>query len=256
MARFKPIRQLRVSEEIVAQLKESILLGHFKTGNKLPAERDLAEQFQASRVVIREALRKLENSGFIVTRQGATGGAYVTDLTFEHLADAFLDLFLAEKISIPEMHQVRILVEPKVARLAALKVTPEYIQRLKDALEAEELPISSLSEDVEGKQKVHLILAEMCGNRFLEALVGSLTRLTRRAVEAVEADPHYMHPPGLHSPIVEAVLKRDSEAAGAAMEKHIIEFGENLIKMEKTYREKQMLSFFELQSDKGLGENR
>jgi DNA-binding FadR family transcriptional regulator len=257
MPKFRPIRQLRVSEAVAEQLKQSILLGHFNAGDRLPAERDLAGEFQVSRVAIREALRGLENSGFIVTRQGATGGAYVTDLTFEHLAKTFLDLFMANKISIPEMHQVRILVEPEVARLAALKVTPEYAQRLKDSLEAEEFPISSLSEDIERKQRVHFILAEMCGNRFLEALVGSLMGLTRRAVEAVEADPHYMHPAGMHRPIVELVLKRDAEAAAAAMEKHTIEFGEILIKMEKTYREKKsMLSFFKLQSEKGVDENR
>jgi GntR family transcriptional repressor for pyruvate dehydrogenase complex len=242
MTRFKPIRQLRVSEEVAKQLKQSILLGHFKSGDKLPAERDLAEEFKVSRVTIREALRKLQDSGFIVTRQGATGGTYVTDLTFEYLTDAFLDLFLAEKITIPEMHQVRILVEPKVAHLATLRVTPEYGELLKEALEAEELPISTLLIDVERKQRVHFILAEMCGNRFLEALVRSLMRLTRKAVEAVEADPYTTHPAGLHRPIVEAVLTRDSEAAAEAMEKHIIEFGETLMKVEKSYREKKMLA--------------
>jgi len=241
MPNFKPIRQFRVSEEVANQLKQSILLGHFNTGDKLPAERDLAEKFQVSRVAIREALRKLENFGFLVTRQGTTGGSYVADLTFEHLINAFLDLFLADKISVPELHQVRLLIEPQVARLAASKITPKYAQRLKDTLEAEELPISSLSEDMERKQKVHIILAEMSSNRILEALVRSLMGLTRRAVEAAEADPRFMHPAGMHRPIVEAVLMSDVEAAAAAMKKHSIEFGENLIKMEKAYREKNSL---------------
>ncbi len=97
MAIFSPIRQLRVSEEIISQLKQSILLGHFKPGDKLPAERDLAEEFKVSRVAIREALRALENAGFLVTRQGANGGAYITDLNFENLAKTFLDLFMAEQ---------------------------------------------------------------------------------------------------------------------------------------------------------------
>ena len=241
MPTFKPIRQLRVSEEVANQLKQSILLGNFNAGDKLPAERDLAEEFQVSRVAIREALRKLENSGFVVTRQGVTGGAYVTDLTFEYLVSAFLDLFLADKISIPELRQVRLIIEPEVARLAAARITPEYAQRLKHSLEVEELPISSLSEDMERKQKVHIILAEMSGNRILEALVRSLMGLTRRAVEAAEADPRFMHPSGMHRPIVEAVLKGNAEAAAAAMKKHSIEFGKNLINMEKTYREKKSL---------------
>ena len=92
MPRFRPIRPSRISEEVTEQLKRSILFGDFKAGDKLPPERLLAGEFQVSRVAVREALRTLENSGFIVTRQGASGGAYVTDLSFAHLADAFLDL--------------------------------------------------------------------------------------------------------------------------------------------------------------------
>ncbi len=244
MAIFKPVRQLRVFEEIVTQLKESILTGHFKPGEKLPTERELVEQFQVSRVAIREALRTLENSGFIVTRQGANGGAYVTDLNFEFLANAFLDLFLADKISIPELHRVRLIIEPEIARLAALAITPESTERLKKALEAEEIPTSALLEDIKIKTAVHYILAEMCGNRFLEAIVRSAMKLTHTLIQMVNPDPYTMHPAGMHRPIVKAVLTGDPEAASMAMHQHTLEFGEILMKMEKAYREKKStLSF-------------
>ncbi len=244
MPKFKPIRQFRVSEEVTEQLKQSILLGGFKAGDKLPSERDLAEQFQVSRVAIREALRTLENSGFIVTRQGTNGGAYVTDLSFEFLANAFLDLFLADKISIPELHRVRLIIEPEIARLAALAITPEYSRRLKEAMEAEEVPTTSLSEDIKMKTAAHYILAEMCGNRFFEAIVRSSMKLTHTLIQMVNPDPYTLHPAGLHRPVVEAVLAGNPEASCAAMKKHTVEFGENLIRMEKTYRErKSMLSF-------------
>jgi GntR family transcriptional repressor for pyruvate dehydrogenase complex len=244
MPKFEPIKQIRVSDEVAEQLKRSILLGHFKAEDRLPSERELAEEFKVSRGAIREALRLLEKSGFIETRHGVTGGAYVTELTFEHLDKAFLDLFLVEKISILEFYEVRLLVDPEVARLAALKVTPEYAQRLRDALEAEELSINSLSEDITNKQMLHFILAEMCGNRVFEALVRSLMGLTRRVVEAVQPDPQWMHPAGMHRPVVEAVLSGDAEAAALAMKKHAIEFGENFFKMEKAYREKKSTSSF------------
>jgi GntR family transcriptional regulator, transcriptional repressor for pyruvate dehydrogenase complex len=120
MAKFKPIKQSRVSKEVCDQLKQSILVGHFQPGDKLPSERELVEEFQVSRVAIREALRTLENSGFITTRQGVNGGTYVTELTFGYIYNAFLDLFLADKISIPELYRVRLLIEPEIARLAAL----------------------------------------------------------------------------------------------------------------------------------------
>jgi DNA-binding FadR family transcriptional regulator len=244
MTMFRPVRQLRVFEEIVGQLKQSILTGRFKPGDKLPTERELVEQFQVSRVAIREALRTLENSGFIVTRQGAGGGAYVTDLSFEFLANAFVDLFLANKISIPELHRVRLIIEPEIAKLAALAITPEYSHQLEKALEAEEISASSLLEDIKLKTAVHYILAEMCGNRFLEAIVRSSMKLTHTLIQMVNPDPSTMHPAGMHRPIVEAVLRGDPEASSIAMHAHTLEFGQTLIKMERAYREtKPMLSF-------------
>lgn len=244
MPSFKPIRQFRISGEVAEQLKQSILVGHFKAGDRFPSERDLAEQFQVSRVAIREALRALENSGFITTRQGVTGGAFVTDLTFEHLVNAFLDLFMADKISIPELYQVRLLVEPEVARLAAQRVTAEYAERLKARLKAEEEPATSLAEDLDKKTAVHFILAEMCGNRFLEGLVRSVMGLTRRAIEAAHPDqPPYLHPAGMHRPIIEAVLAKDPDGAAQAMKKHALDFGKRLVKMEQTFRQKKMAPF-------------
>jgi DNA-binding FadR family transcriptional regulator len=179
-----------------------------------------------------------------VTRQGANGGAYVTDLTFEFLANAFVDLFLADKISIPELHRVRLIIEPEIARLAAQAITPEFSQRLMKALEAEEVPPSSLLEDIKVKTAIHYILAEMCGNRFFEAIVRSSMKLTHTLIQMVNPDPSAMHPAGMHRPIVEAVLTGDPEASSMAMYQHTLEFGETLIKMEKAYREKKPTFLF------------
>lgn len=239
--KFNPIKQARVSEGVINQIKQSILLGHFKAGERLPSERDLAEEFRVSRMAIREALRALELSGFIETRQGINGGAFVTDLTFEHLGDAFLDLFLADKVSIPEMLQVRLLIEPEVARLATQNINPMGVQRLKEALEIEELPPTTLLKDVEAKQNFHFILAEMSRNRFLEAIVRSLLKLTRNLVLAVDAGPRFIHPAGMHRKVAEAVFSGNPEEAYQAMKNHTLEFGEKLIEMEKTYRQKKAL---------------
>jgi DNA-binding FadR family transcriptional regulator len=237
MHNFKPIKQPRVSEEVFNQLKKAILANDFKAGDRLPSERELAEQFQVSRIAIREAIRALENSGFIAIRQGATGGAFITDLSFEQLAGACLDLFLANKISIHELHQVRILIEPEVARLATINADHESKNRLKRAFEAEHPPGASLSDDIASATKVHFILAEMCGNRFLEAIVNSVIKLNASILEEIKPDPPYsIHPPGLHRPIIEAVLAGDPESAAEAMKNHALTFYENLINLEKNYR--------------------
>jgi GntR family transcriptional regulator, transcriptional repressor for pyruvate dehydrogenase complex len=239
MQTFKPIKQFRVSKDVTDQLKHSILLGYFKTGDKLPPERELAEQFQVSRVAVREALRVLENTGFLTVRQGVTGGTFVMDLTFENLSSVYVDLFLAEKISIPELVQVRVLVEPEIARLAAMNIGSEYARRLREALEAEELPARTLIEDMNRKTAVHYILAEVCGNRFLEALERSLMALTRRVIQVVAPEHPLMHPAGMHVPIVEAVLARNPDVAAETMKKHALEFSENLANMEKVFRAKK-----------------
>jgi DNA-binding FadR family transcriptional regulator len=236
---FKPIRQTRVSEEVAEQLKRSILQGQFKPGDRLPPERELAEQLQVSRVAIREALRVLQNAGFIVTRPGALGGTFVTDLSFQHLSEAFLDLLLAEKISISELNQVRLMIEPEMSRIAATKINPGYAKRLQEALEAEEIISSSLDDDLERKTTVHFILAEMCGNRLFEALIRSLLWLTRRVVKTADPDFHTMHPAGMHRPIVEAVIAGNPKKSAQAMQKHALEFGEIMIRMEKTFRRRK-----------------
>jgi DNA-binding FadR family transcriptional regulator len=151
---------------------------------------------------------------------------------------------LADKISIPELHRVRLIIEPEIARLAALAITPEYAQRLTKAMEAEKTPISSLSEDIKIKTAVHYILAEMCGNRFFEAIIRSSMKLTHTLIQMVSPDPYSMHPAGMHRPVVEAVLAGNPKESSIAMHQHTVEFGEILINMEKTYREKKsMLSF-------------
>jgi DNA-binding FadR family transcriptional regulator len=243
MQTFKPIKQSRISAAVTDQLKQSILVGHFKSGDKLPPERELAEQFEVSRIAVREALRVLENSGFITTRQGVSGGTFVTDLTFQQLSNAFVDLFLADKISIPELYQVRLLVEPEVARLAARSVTAEYAERLQACLKAEEQPSRSLPEDLDRKTALHFILAEMSGNRFLVGLIRSVMGMTRTIVEAAHPDqPPFLHPAGMHRPIIKAVLAGDAGGAAVAMRRHTVQFGRILTQLERTFRKNHALS--------------
>ena len=241
MPKFKPIRPTRVSEEVTEQLKQSILAGDFKAGDKLPSERELIEEFQVSRVAVREALRYLEKSGFIETRQGVNGGAFVIELSFENLANSFLDLFLADKISIPELCHVRYLIEPEVARLAAEAITEEYREKLLKVMELEEHPVTSLGEDIEIKTMAHAVIAELCGNRFLEALVRSLMRVTKKVIEEVNPNTLSMHPAGMHRPVVQAIINGRPDEAAETMRKHAVEFGETMIQMEKAYRKEMGL---------------
>ena len=238
MTKFKPIKQSRVSEEVLSQLKEAILLGHYKSGEKLPSERELTEQFQVSRGVIREAIRVLEVTGFVVMRQGQAGGAFVTNLSFDHISSAFLDLFMANKVSIPELAKVRYHIEPLIARLAAERITEEGAQLLTRAQEEEFEEPRDYNDRVDKHQKVHILLAEMCGNHFFEAIAKSMLALTKEVVEAVEPDHKALHLSGEHAAVIEAVTSGDQVRAGEAMRVHLDKFCRSLGKMEKAYRQK------------------
>ena len=242
MTQFKPINTSRVSENVLLQLREAILLGAYKSGDKLPSERELTLQFQVSRGVVREAVRALELSGFVVMRQGPTGGAFVTDLTFNQVGNAFLDLFLANKVSMAEVAQVRSHVEPKVAELAATHITPEYQKQLEAAQEQEFITPKSHAERIVRLTEVHHVLAQICGNHFFEATVRSMLKLTAEVILAVEPDHEALHNPGEHGAIVDAVIHGDAERASGEMERHLKRIANGLIEMEKIYRKKFILS--------------
>ncbi len=238
MTTFKPINTSRVSENVLLQLREAILLGAYKSGDKLPSERELTLQFQVSRGVVREAVRALELSGFVVLRQGPAGGAFVTDLSFNQVGNAFLDLFLANKVSMAEVVQVRSHIEPKVAELAALQITPEYQKQLEDAQKEEFVTPKSHEDRIVRLTEVHQLLAQICGNHFFEATVRSMLKLTAEVILAVEPDHEALHNPGEHGAIVDAVIKGDQERASREMERHLKRISDGLIEMEKIYRKK------------------
>ena len=238
MSRFVPIKHGRVFEDVLLQLKEAIFSGQFKAGDKLPSERELTAQFRVSRGVIREAIRALELGGFVVIRQGPAGGAFVTDLSFDQLGNAFLDLFLANKLSMSELAQVRLHIEPKVARLAAANISPSGTERIRKAEAAEHLPFDSYPDRIAKLTGVHSVLAHICGNHFFEAIVKSMLKVTEAIVLEVVPDHESLHGPGEHTAIVEAVISGDGNSAAEAMTRHLERFADSLVSMEKVYRKR------------------
>lgn len=237
MQTFKPIKQTRISEEVLSQLKESILRGRYRAGDKLPSERELTEQLQVSRGAVREAIRVLEMTGFVIIRQGPSGGAFVTEVTSDRLASGFLDFYLAGTLTIGEVCEVRLHVEPQVARLAARHITPEGALRLRQALEAERIPFRDYDERMQRLTEVHHVINDLCGNHLFEAIVNSMIQLTHEIVGAVDpADHDQVHGLGEHDKLVAAILAGDEEGAAKAMAEHVISFTDRLVHMDQTYR--------------------
>ena len=238
MKSFRPIKQVKVSEQVLARLKEAILRGIFKAGDKLPSERELTAQFKVSRGVIREAIKALEATDFVAIRQGPNGGAFVNEVNFDRLSSGFLDLYLANKLTIPELIQVRMLIEPEVARLAARHVDDKYRTRLKDAIDGERLPFDTYEDRMIKMTLVHFTLTEMCENYLFESIVHAIIKLTHQIVVAVELEDHNaLHGIGEHDAIVEAVCEGNEEKAQLEMKRHLEKFSQALFSMDRLYRD-------------------
>ncbi len=236
MSIFQPVKQVRASSEVSQQLKHAILNGTYTEGDKLPSERELIELFMVSRTVVREAIKTLEAAGFVEIRQGATGGAFVKQLTFERLSETCQDLFMMGRLSLPELVQVRMLLEPHVAKLAAKNCTPEQAEILRQANLHEDDNVG-LPEIALLRSQVHYILAEMSGNRFLEAITKSLLALLNLEAGKLSPVPNEIHPVGLHNGIVEAVIAGDAEKAGAEMLEHLQDFHRRVEIVERKYKD-------------------
>ncbi|ARD24130.1 MULTISPECIES: FadR/GntR family transcriptional regulator [Shewanella] len=234
---FKPVKQLKASNEISNQLKDAIFQGKYIAGDKLPSERELVESFQVSRTVVREAIRGLEASGLVEIKQGAMGGAFVKSITFERLINVCQELFLMDQMSFSEVCNARQMIEPMVAGLAAKNCTPEMAEKLLEAC-ANETQILSYEETVKLRQNVHYLLADMSNNRFLAAIVKSLLKVISNTAQEFEPDHDEMHPAGLHDPIVKAVIANDEELAKAEMHKHLLDFTFRLDQVETNFRNK------------------
>ena len=171
------IKGPRAFEEIVAQLRDAIYSGRLKPGDKLPSERELANQFEASRVTVREAIRSLEHAGFVAIKRGYSGGAYILDpdpKPFKNSLSTFLRL---RKATIGDLTEARLLLETRVAGLAALRATEEDLRKLEEVIRQHEKTLETGELPHEYNLEFHRDLAEASRNPVLSVVVNSVADL-------------------------------------------------------------------------------
>ena len=121
---------------MVGQLHQLIEAGKLKAGDRLPSERELAETFRVSRSSVREAIKTLENEGLVMTRPGS--GTFITAVKVEAIIQPLASLLSRGKDALIDLFEMRRLVEPGIAALAAERATPADILRLKEICTTQE----------------------------------------------------------------------------------------------------------------------
>jgi len=125
-----PLNRDKLPELVVAQIKELIFSNSIAVGEKLPSERDLAEQFQISRTMVREGLNSLEHSGLVEICRGRSVGAYVVDNLHKPLSDSTVNMMKSGKIDIQHFIDARKAIECYGLRQTIGKITEEDLKKL------------------------------------------------------------------------------------------------------------------------------
>lgn len=132
--KFTPARRVRAYESIVKQIEDAIFRGELRPGQRLPSERDLTTEFAVSRATVREALRVLESSGLVRSRQGdPTGGAEVQEFSPDGLRRSLTAMVHLEQFDLTDLVQFRMSIEGSATYLAAVGHTEEQLARMEEA---------------------------------------------------------------------------------------------------------------------------
>lgn len=219
---FLPIESDRLSDKAVGQIKALIEEGRLKPGDKLPAERELIKLLSVSRTSLREALRVLEVLGLIDVRTGI--GAFVKQTGAGALPAEWNALLKKTQQEMIDLLEVREALEARAVELAAQKASAEELELC--ALTLAKMKQSANTNDVaaaiQSDIEFHQLISKMSQNNFLIELSDSISHVLLDARHAFFRRPNRIFVSWQqHCRVVEALEKRDSQAAAEAMLLHL-----------------------------------
>jgi len=224
MSRFQRVKtELRMSDKIVRQIEQKILLHQLKPLTMLPSENKMVEEFGASRNTVREALRMLEASGMIEIKQGSRGGAMVCQLTDGYVSDFLVKAIRVGGVSGDQLCQFRLALEPYMAEMVARKkgIKPELVSLMEENIE--EAKRIHKAGRITGylDMDFHVLLARATENPMfvivLKTLKLSFDILTPRIKKRAQIGTNRYH-----RRILEAIKERDPVTAKEQMYQHLL----------------------------------
>lgn len=215
-ALFRPVRAGNAFEETVERLVQAIRLGAVGPGERLPAERDLARRLGVSRVTLREAIRSLQDTGYVESRRGRYGGTFVTTPVPPPPAEGHVTT-----TELADVLTLRAAVETGAAECAAARaLTPaerhNLLARLAESRAAAPTDYRRLDS------RLHLAIAEATGSTSLTATVADARTRVNELLDRIPLlPPNLAHSNEQHEGIVGHILAGDADAARRAMAEHL-----------------------------------
>jgi GntR family transcriptional repressor for pyruvate dehydrogenase complex len=233
---FKSVKSNKISEHIIEQIRKAIFEGGLKPGDKLPAEKELINTFHVSKVTLREALRSLEILGFLEIRKGASGGAFVIEVDMKTARDSFTNFLLFKNLSLSNLSEVRLILEPYIAEKAARTITKEGLRKLEKLNEEceyilkRDIPIESRKNEIE----YHRTIGSVTGNPILMFILDFVENLLIDTKEILKPSKEFSQRVlSAHKRIYKALAEGDPKRARGEMVKHVREVERDLITLQK-----------------------
>jgi GntR family transcriptional repressor for pyruvate dehydrogenase complex len=219
-SKIKPITRTSISDEIVDQIMSLIAKGDLKPGQRLPSERELCKNFGAGRSSLREALRCLCIVGVLNARVGE--GTSVAPDGGKFLGKIIEWRVVTEQHDIEDLMEVRIALEGVTAANAALRGSEKDLLKLQDLLTKMDAALKDEKRFAARDLEFHVTLAEASENFLIVDLVSMIRGQLEKALSRVLLLPN-ARPLSLkeHVSVVNAIRRRDPEAAREAMQSHL-----------------------------------
>jgi DNA-binding FadR family transcriptional regulator len=215
-------------QALADDLRKQITSGRLRPGDRLPTEPQLCASSGVSRSTVREALRLLASQNLIVTTRGTTGGSFVAhpspDQVSRTLATGVGMLLLSAEVTVPELLEVRALLEVPGARMAARRRTEADLAAMEATLVDPDQPIEAL---LAAHNAFHRAVADAAGNPLFQVVSGPLYRLSNEVELAARAHPRtWVRVDAEHRAILAGIAVADPDAAEAAAAAHIVHLQE------------------------------
>lgn len=217
-------KNLKISDGIITQIRNSILTGELKPGDKLASEKELVDQFKVSKSSMREALRALEVLGLIVVKQGIGGGSFVSEVDTNTTIFSMINFLHFHPFENKDITMVRYLIEPPVAHDAAIRRTDKDIENLQLIIENYN-PKMSEQKEVKGFW-FHSYLARIAGNPILTLLIDFVDNvLESLKIKHGVGTEFFEQANKAHSIILECLIQQDPKATEIAIVNDILAVG-------------------------------
>jgi GntR family transcriptional repressor for pyruvate dehydrogenase complex len=217
------VRAPRLSDEVARQLGAAIRGGDYLPGARLPSEKELAERFDVSRMVVREAMSRLKSDELIETRQGL--GAFVSAEPGRGLFRLQPDPAVVEDLH--GIFELRVAVEGTAAGLAAVRANRRELTAMRASLRDMNVSIAGAADDIEADNRFHATIARASRNPYFDRFLTFLGANLHGAIAEARANTAVRHPASVravqaeHEAVFAAIERRDAVGAEAAMRGHL-----------------------------------